>query len=79
MRALFRDALGFAGAKMIRRILGLAHNIDFEQIPDKSLRAACERRALQFGRALVLGAGEFTDIAEVTGAARDLASGAERA
>ena len=79
MRALFRDALGFAGAKMIRRILGLAHNIDFEQIPDKSLRAVCERRALQFGRALVLGAGEFTDIAEVTGAARDLASGAERA
>ncbi len=74
MRVLFRDALGFAGAKMIRRILGLAHNIDFEQITDKTIRAACERPALQFGRALVLGAGEFTDIAAVTEAARGLVS-----
>lgn len=70
MRALFRDALGFAGAKMIRRILGLAHNIDFEQIADKTRRAACERPALQLGRALVLGAGDYADISDVIEAAR---------
>ena len=30
LRALFEDSLGFAGAKMIRRILGLAHVEDLE-------------------------------------------------
>ncbi len=34
MDRLFEDSLGFAAAKMIRRILGLAHNIDFEWIKD---------------------------------------------
>ena len=34
MDRLFQDTLGFAAAKMIRRILGLAHNIDLaERIP----------------------------------------------
>jgi 5-methylthioribose kinase len=41
MRALFEDALGFAGAAMIRRTLGLAHNIDMEHIADPT----CGRRA----------------------------------
>ena len=35
MRKLFEDTLGFAGAKMIRRILGLAHNIDLEHIENR--------------------------------------------
>ena len=34
MARLFRDTVGFAAAKIIRRILGLAHNIDFEWIED---------------------------------------------
>jgi len=73
MDRLFRDTVGFAGVKMIRRILGLAHNIDFEQIPVKAKRAACERRALFLGRLLVLGARQFTDITAVTEAARAMA------
>ena len=32
MTRLFQDMVGFAAAKIIRRILGLAHNIDFEWI-----------------------------------------------
>ena len=52
MRRLFVDALGFAGAAMIRRTLGLAHNIDMETIEDPDLRAACERRNLRLAREL---------------------------
>ena len=40
MRALFEDTLGFAGAKMIRRILGLAHVEDLESIADPAAAGA---------------------------------------
>jgi len=70
MRRLFEDALAFGGLKMIRRILGLAHVEDLERIADPAVRAVCERKALLIGRELVLGATAFTDIADVTAAAR---------
>jgi 5-methylthioribose kinase len=44
------DMLGFAGVEVHRRILGLAHNADFETIADEDLRARCEAKALKFGR-----------------------------
>ena len=44
------DMLGFAGVEIHRRILGLAHNADFETIEDEDLRARCEAKALKFGR-----------------------------
>jgi 5-methylthioribose kinase len=66
MQALFRDSLGFAGAAMIRRTLGLAHNIDMEWIEDSDRRADCERRNLRLARELVKGAGGFPDIRAVT-------------
>ena len=66
MGRLFQDALGFAGAAMIRRTLGLAHNIDMETIADPDLRAACERRNLRLARELLAGAAGFPDIAAVT-------------
>ena len=44
------DMLGFAGVEIHRRILGLAHNADFETIADENLRAICEAKALKFGR-----------------------------
>ena len=66
MRQLYVDALGFAGAAMIRRTLGLAHNIDFELIEDPDRRAACELRNLRLARELILGPVAFPDIAAVT-------------
>ena len=66
MRELLQDALGFAGAAMIRRTLGLAHNIDLELIADPDRRAACERRNLCLARELVTSAAGFPDIAAVT-------------
>lgn len=53
---VWRDMLGFCGVEMHRRILGLAHNADFEMIADEPRRAACEARALAMGRQLMLGA-----------------------
>ncbi len=52
---VWRDALGFAGVECHRRILGLAHNADFERIADEAMRARCEAKALVLGRALLLG------------------------
>src|SRR5271155_345141 len=70
LRALFEDTLGFAGAKMIRRILGLAHVEDLESIADPERRAQCEAKALRLARELVVGAKGFSGLADVTGAAR---------
>ncbi|WP_158817611.1 S-methyl-5-thioribose kinase [Methylocapsa sp. S129] len=70
MRVIFEDSLAFAGAKMIRRILGLAHVEDLESIANAERRAKCESKALQLGRQLLLEAKAFSDIAEVVGAAR---------
>jgi 5-methylthioribose kinase len=70
LRALFEDTLGFAGAKMIRRILGLAHVEDLESIADPVRRARCEAKALRLARELVVGAKGFSGPADVTRAAR---------
>jgi 5-methylthioribose kinase len=66
LAAIWRDALGFCGVEIHRRILGLAHNADFEQIADVAVRAACEARALELGRRLVHGRGDIPDMATVT-------------
>lgn len=50
---LFGDMLGFAACKMIRRILGFAHVLDFESIEDAARRAGCEARALDSARRLL--------------------------
>jgi len=70
MARLFQDTVGFAAAKIIRRILGLAHNIDFELIEDARVRATCEARSLRLARALMLDPTSFTTIGAVTEAAR---------
>jgi 5-methylthioribose kinase len=62
---IFTDMLGFAGVEMHRRILGLAHNADFETIEDERLRAACETRALILGRHLVVNRTRIASIDEV--------------
>jgi 5-methylthioribose kinase len=57
---------------MIRRTLGLAHNIDMEWIEDPDRRADCERRNLRLARELLTDAGSFPDIAAVTARAAAL-------
>lgn len=62
---IFVDALGFAGVEMHRRILGLAHNADFETIADPDLRAHCETKALKLGRHIAVNRHAIHSIAEV--------------
>lgn len=69
---LFHDTIGFSAAKIIRRILGLAHNIDFEWIDDPKRRATCEARSLRLARAMMVDAPSFRTIGDVTRAAREL-------
>jgi 5-methylthioribose kinase len=72
MDRLFADSLGFAAAKTIRRILGLAHNIDFEWMKDPDLRALCETRALRLARDMMVHTDRYRDITAVTAAARQV-------
>jgi len=50
LRGIWRDAMGFCGVEMHRRILGLAHVEDLEAIPDPARRVQAEARALETGR-----------------------------
>jgi 5-methylthioribose kinase len=72
MARLFTDTVGFAAAKIVRRILGLAHNIDFELIEDPRRRAVCEARSLRLARTMMVDADSFRTIGSVTSAAREL-------
>jgi 5-methylthioribose kinase len=67
--SLFSDMIGFGACKMIRRILGFAHNIDFEWIKDQDRRAAAETGALLLARTLLTHPRQFRSIADVVEAA----------
>ncbi|XP_004496934.1 methylthioribose kinase-like [Cicer arietinum] len=68
MTDLFHDSLGFGAAKMIRRIVGVAHVEDFESIADAGKRATCERRALDLAKMLLKERRKFEGISEIVSA-----------
>ncbi|KAL0387046.1 UNVERIFIED_CONTAM: Methylthioribose kinase [Sesamum radiatum] len=72
MEDLFHDSLGFGAAKMIRRIVGVAHVEDFESIKEASKRADCERKALNFAKTLLKERKKFHSISEVVSAIEHL-------
>src|SRR5258708_31682512 len=57
--------LGFGACKMIRRILGFAHVIDFESIQDAALRADCEASALAMAHTLLTHPERFQSVDDV--------------
>ncbi|BCV20727.1 S-methyl-5-thioribose kinase [Moorella sp. Hama-1] len=65
MRKLLQDTAGFGGAKMMRRIIGLAHVEDLESIVDPEKRAVAERLGLAIGRRLVKERARFTSIEDI--------------
>ncbi|RJT40092.1 S-methyl-5-thioribose kinase [Mesorhizobium waimense] len=65
LHSIWTDLLGFAGIEVHRRILGLAHNADFETIADEDMRATCEAKALKFGRHLAVNRRQIHSIDEV--------------
>ncbi|WP_282609896.1 S-methyl-5-thioribose kinase [Pelagibius sp. Alg239-R121] len=78
MKEMFHDSLGFAGMKMVRRILGLAHVEDLETIEDPDLRATCETKALLLGRELIVNRRKYDSVASVVSHAQKLQKGAEQ-
>jgi 5-methylthioribose kinase len=65
IHGIWVDCWGFAGVEMHRRILGLAHILEFESIEDPDRRAACERRALATGRQLAVNRARFAGLADI--------------
>jgi 5-methylthioribose kinase len=72
LRGVFADALGFGGAEIFRRIFGVAHVIDLEQIEDPGRRARCETMCVRLARDLMVNTSRYREIADVTAAARRL-------
>ena len=60
LRDVLVDSLGFAGAKMTRRVVGIAHVADLESITDQDVKAQCERAALKCGRRLIMEADKLS-------------------
>jgi 5-methylthioribose kinase len=72
LRGVFADALGFGGAEIFRRIFGVAHIIDLEQIEDPGRRARCETMCVRLARDLMVNPSRYRDIFDVTAKARRL-------
>lgn len=62
MNRLLQDTVGFAGAKMVRRIVGLAHVADIDTIPDAAVRERAQRLALAIGKTLIKRGRQFESI-----------------
>jgi 5-methylthioribose kinase len=67
--SLFADMLGFGACKMIRRILGFAHVIDFDAIQNAALRADCEASALALAHLMLTHPEQFHSVDDVIDAA----------
>ncbi|REE82649.1 5'-methylthioribose kinase [Paenibacillus taihuensis] len=53
MQRLLQDTFGYAGCKMVRRIVGLAHVADIDKIEDAAARERAQRLALSIGKDLI--------------------------
>ncbi|HEY1608241.1 MAG TPA: S-methyl-5-thioribose kinase [Paraburkholderia sp.] len=65
MKRVFGDTLGFAGCKMIRRIVGMAKVADITGITDDAARAQIEVRCLRLAQALLVKRAEIASIGAV--------------
>ncbi|MBA4781840.1 MAG: S-methyl-5-thioribose kinase [Rhizobiales bacterium] len=72
LRDVMVDSIGFTGAKMLRRILGIAHVEDMEAIADPDLRAACEAQALALARILITDRARISSFDDVVRMAREI-------
>jgi 5-methylthioribose kinase len=72
MQRLLANSLGFAGCKMIRRIVGMAKVADITSISDDAIRAAVEVKCVQCAERLLIERHAFGSIEEVVELARDV-------
>ncbi|MFI6438157.1 S-methyl-5-thioribose kinase [Streptomyces sp. NPDC050759] len=62
LRKVWTESLGYAGAEIIRRIIGFAHLTDLTTLEDP---VQASRRALLIGRELIVNRRELTDVGAV--------------
>lgn len=74
MQRLLADTLGFAGCKMIRRIVGMAKVAEITRIPDDAVRAQIEMRCLQCAETLLVERQSLTGIDQVVALASGIQS-----
>ncbi|MFA9456967.1 S-methyl-5-thioribose kinase [Halalkalibacter sp. AB-rgal2] len=65
LKQIFQDTLGFAGCKMIRRMIGLAGVEDVEAIENEELRLNVKRSAITLGKTLIMNRSQITSINEL--------------
>lgn len=56
MKNVLQDAIGYCGAELIRRTIGLAHVIDIDSIADEATRLSVQKQTLALGEQLILNA-----------------------
>ena len=54
LTSVLQDAIGFAGCKMMRRVIGVAHVEDIDSIENEQLRAKAEKTALTIAQKNIL-------------------------
>ena len=62
LKNVCRDMIGFAAAKMIRRIVGIAHVADLESIKNEEIRAKCERKALKLAMEMMINDEKYVEL-----------------
>jgi len=72
MKKMLVDTIGFAGMKMLRRIVGIAHVEDLESIEDANVRAKCERRGLTIAKAFIKTPASFETIEDAVKFAQEV-------
>ncbi len=70
LNQLLQDTFGYAGCKMVRRVVGLAHVADIDKIADAASKERAQRIALTIGKALIKHHRQATSIDEVLGIAK---------
>ena len=64
---IFQQSIGFAGAKITRRVFGIAGVEDIREIEDKKKRKEAELMALRVGKSLILNHKNIVNIDELIG------------
>lgn len=65
MKQLLQETIGFAGCKMMRRQMGIAHVLDIDSIEDPKQRAVAEKLVIRIAREFVVRHGEIESLEDV--------------
>ena len=67
-----KNALGFTGIEMIRRIVTVGQVDDLEKIKNQSDRSKAEKKCIEFGKYLIMNFQEIKNIYEITKKAEEI-------